>query len=271
MSSVFPLFKDESFSLESLSDETLTMRLASSEEDLHAVQALRYRVFYEEMTAKPTDEMKALRRDFDHVDPYCDHMMVIDHTKGDGPSSVVGTYRLLRRDGAAKNGHFYTQEEFNLDKVLSKPGEVLELGRSCVEAEYRTQSILNRLWGGIAAYVMHYDVKTMFGCASLPGADPEKHKIALAYLYQNHLAAEDIRPFAIDGRCETASMSGADISELSPREIVKNLPPLVKGYLRVGGVIGDGAVVDHQFDSVDVCIIVETDKITDKYSKHFMK
>ena len=271
MSTAFPLYKDDSFSLESLSDENLTMRLAVNERDLHAVQALRYRVFYEEMTAEPTEEMRAVKRDFDQVDPFCDHMMVIDHKKGDGPESVVGTYRLLRRDGAAKNGHFYSQEEFNLDKILARPGEVLELGRSCVEAEYRTQSILNRLWGGIAAYVMHYDVKVMFGCASLPGADPEKHKVALSYLYHNHLAGEDIRPFAIEGRCETADMNAVDISEMSPRQIVKELPPLVKGYLRVGGVIGDGAVVDHQFDSVDVCVVVETDKITDKYSKHFMK
>ncbi|MHA1539690.1 MAG: GNAT family N-acetyltransferase [Alphaproteobacteria bacterium] len=258
----------EMLDLSSLDTENLKMRFAQTDEEIRACQALRYRVFYEEMTAKPTDEMARLRLDFDDLDPHCDHMMVIDQDRGEGTDGVVGTYRLVRRHAAEAHGSFYTQSEFNIDKIIAYDGELLELGRSCVDKEYRTQAILNRLWKGIGLYVKHYDVKFLFGCVSFPIADPKVHADSLSYLYQNSLAPESYRPHALKERYVDMNMK--DVSNLKTISIIRGFPPLVKGYMRIGGLFGDGAIVDEQFDTVDVCIVVKPDEITGKYAEHFL-
>ena len=246
---------------------SLEVRLAETAAEVDWAQALRYRVFYQEMSAIPSPDMAARHRDFDDFDTICDHLLVIDHARGNGPESVVGTYRLIRRQAAAKAGRFYSSDEYDISRLVDYPGEILELGRSCVDADYRTRGSMQLLWRGIAAYVFHHDIALMFGCASLPGTDPTTLAEPLAYLHHYHLAPLELRPVALPER--HVSMDLLPREQIDPKRALNVLPPLIKGYLRLGGFIGDGAVIDHQFNTTDVSIIVKTDLITDKYSKHY--
>jgi len=245
----------------------LQVRLAETVGDIDAAQRLRYRVFYEEMGAKPSPEMARQTRDFDSFDTVCDHLLVVDHARGNGPQAVVGTYRLIRRPAAERHGGFYSAAEYDIGKIAAYPGEILELGRSCVDVSARNRPTMQLLWRGIAAYVFHYDIALMFGCASLPGIDPEALAVPLSYLYYHHLAPPALRPRALPERF--VEMRRLDGAALDPARTLNELPPLIKGYLRLGGFIGDGAVIDHQFNTTDVCVVVKTDLVTDKYYRHY--
>lgn len=247
----------------------LHMRLAETQDEVMAAQALRYRVFYEGMSAKPTPEMAALKRDFDSFDDYCDHLLVFDESRGEGPGAVVGTYRFMRRDGAARRGQFYSVDEYDISKLLAYPGEIMELGRSCIDAGYRSGKTMQILWRGIADYVIGHDVQLMFGCASLPGTDPDELAVPLTYLYHHHLAPPALRPRALEGRF--VQMDRLPETDVDKRRALKNLPPLIKGYLRLGGFVGDGAVVDYDFGTTDVCVIVKTDLVTERYYRHYTR
>lgn len=245
----------------------LGVRLASGEAEIDAVQALRYRVFYQELGANADEETRRTQRDRDIYDTVADHLLVVDHGLGEGPDSVVGTYRLIRREAAERIGHFYSSGEYDISAIEAIPGRILELGRSCVDNDYRNRSVMQVLWRGIAAYVFQHDIELMFGCASLPGIDPDASALELSYLYHNHLAPAAIRPRALSHRY--IDMRRLDRDEIDARAALARLPPLIKGYLRLGGFIGDGAVIDPQFNTIDVAVVVQTDLMTDKYYKHY--
>ena len=248
------------------SSDSLEVRLAVSTAEIEAAQRLRYRVFYEEMGAKPSPEMAAEGRDFDQFDADWDHLLVIDKTQGTGADGVVGTYRLQRRENP-KFRAFYSAGEYDVGPIAGFSGRVLELGRSCVDARFRTKMTMQMLWRGIASYVFAHDIDLMFGCASLPGTSPDQLALPLSYLYHHHLAPEAFRPRALPGLF--VEMNRLEKDRISLRDALNALPPLVKGYLRLGGWVGDGAVIDHQFNTTDVCVIVKTDQITDKYFRHY--
>lgn len=245
----------------------LGVRVAETPAEIDAVQALRFRVFYEEMGARPDAETLATRRDRDRFDAVADHLVVLDHNIGSGPEAVVGTYRLIRHPAAEKIGRFYSEDEYDISPLLALPGRILELGRSCVHVDYRTRGIMQLLWRGIAAYVFRHRIDVMFGCASLPGTDPDVLAPMLTYLHANHLAPPELRPRALPHRY--VAMDRLDPAGLDMRAVLGELPPLVKGYLRLGGFVGDGAVLDHQFNTTDVCVVVKTDLVTDKYYRHY--
>lgn len=247
----------------------LEARLANSEADIDAAQALRYRVFFEEMGALPTVKHRGLRRDFDDFDAVCDHILVIDRDRGDPADGVVGTYRVLRRSRAGTGIGFYSSDEYDLSRLEAYPGEILELGRSCVDRRYRTLSTMQLLWRSIAAYVTLHDIGLLFGCASLQGTDPNALAAQLSYLYHYHLAPPALRTRALPERYIDMRLLAEE--NLDPRRVMSELPPLIKGYLRLGGFIGDGAVIDHQFNTTDVSVIVKTDLITEKYVKRYEK
>jgi putative hemolysin len=247
----------------------IELRLAENEDEIRAAQTLRYRIFYEEMSAEPTAEMSRLRRDFDSFDDYCDHLLVIDRALPAGPRRVVGTYRLLRRAMAEKRGQFYSVDEYDIRQILAFPGEILELGRSCIEPAYRQRSIMQLMWRGIADYVMYHEIGLMFGCASLAGVDPAAHALALSYLYHHHLAPANLRPRALPSRYVAMNMMPRD--QVDARAALGQLPPLIKGYLRLGGFVGDGAVIDNQFHTTDVSVVVVTDRVTGKYYRHYTR
>ena len=255
----------------------LEVRLAATRDEIAAAQALRYRVFYEEMGATPRGEVARSRRDRDQFDSYCDHLLVIDRAR-DADGAVVGTYRLLRRSVADRHGGFYTETEFDIAPLLAVEGELLELGRSCVEAAYRTRPTMQLLWRGIGEYSFRHDIKVMFGCASLPGTDIQALAPALSYLHHYHLAPPSLRVRALPERYVAMNLLKSDEidpnsvgAQLAARETISALPPLIKGYLRVGALIGDGAVIDYDFKTTDVCMIVVTSHITDKYFQHYMR
>jgi putative hemolysin len=245
----------------------LQVRLAETAEDIDAAQALRYRIFYEALGARPLPHMLRRRRDVDRFDNDCDHLLVLDHTRAGGQDRVVGTYRLLRRKAAARLGGFYSAAEYDIAPLVAHPGEILELGRSCVDAAYRQRPAMQLLWSGIAAYVSHHGIALMFGCASLPGTDPAALALPLSYLYHDHLAPSALRPRALNER--HVDMCRMAMGAIDPARALNALPPLIKGYLRLGGFTGDGAVIDEQFNTTDVCILVKTDLITAKYSRHY--
>lgn len=249
----------------SLRSGHLEARLAATRSEVEAAQRLRWRVFYDEMGARPTRAMAEVSRDFDDFDEICDHLLVLDTSSG--TEQVVGTYRLTRRSQAESFGRYYTAAEYDITKVIHSPGEILELGRSCVDAGWRNTMTMQLLWRFIAQYVYTFKIDLMFGCASLPGIDPEALAVPLSYLAQYHMAPEDLRPVALPER--RVEMRRLPPEAYDARRAAAALPPLVKGYLRLGGWCGDGAVVDEQFNTTDVCVIVKTDQISDKYHRHY--
>lgn len=256
-------------SYEGLRAGSLEVRLAEDEAEVQASQALRYRVFYEERRAEPTAEMAALARDIDAFDPIADHLLVVDHDRGAGPEAIVATYRLMRRDQAARAGRFYTSGEYDIACLEAQPGELLELGRSCVHADYRAKHVIDLLWRGIAAYVFRHDVQLMFGCASLPGTDVARLALPLAYLHHHHLAPEGLRPRALPALYTDMDLMAAEA--INPRRGLLSVPPLIKGYLRLGAHVGDGAVVDRQFNTTDVCVVVTPDTVSERYYRHYAR
>jgi putative hemolysin len=245
---------------------SLHIRLAESAAEIRASQRLRYRVFCEEMMAKPSAEMVRAGREFDSYDDYCDHLLVLDRGGG---GAVVGSYRLMRREAALRRGQFYAVDEYDITPLLNYPGEILELGRSCVDPAHRTGSTMQLLWRGIAEYVFAYNIDLMFGCGSLPGTDPQALALPLSYLYHHHLAPPALRATALSSRY--VAMDLLPSAELDLKVARKALPPLLKGYLRLGGYVGDGAVVDAEFGTTDVCIVVKTDLVTERYYRHYTR
>ncbi len=245
----------------------LEVRLAASEAEIAAAQALRYAIFYDEMGAQPTPAMARARRDYDPYDFVCDHLLVIDH--GETPR-VVGTYRLLRQDVAEASGGFYSAGEFDLSALIAQSGpgrQLLELGRSCVAPEWRTSATISLLWRGIASYLGQHGIGHLFGCASLHGADPLLHAAELSYLHHHHLAPPHLRATALPPH--RVEMNRLDAAAIDARAAARALPPLLKGYLRVGAMVGDGGFVDHPFNTVDVFVVMPVDRITSRYASRF--
>lgn len=246
---------------------TLGVRLAETAAEVDAAQALRYDIFYNEMGAHADAATAASLRDRDAFDAVADHLLVVDHARGEGAAGVVGTYRLIRRVAADRVGRFYSADEYDISRVLTAAPRLMELGRSCVHVDYRSRAVMQLLWRGIAAYVFRHEVDLMFGCASLTGTDPEAVAAELTYLATQHMAPEGLRPVALPGRY--VEMRRVDPALLDARRALAKLPPLIKGYLRLGGFVGDGAVIDAQFNTIDVAIVVKTDLVTEKYYKHY--
>ncbi len=248
----------------------LDVRIATSEEEIAAAQALRHRIFYGEMGATPAPEVARAGRDIDPYDSLCDHLLVIDHGE-DGRPHVVGTYRLLRQVVATMHRGFYSSGEYDLSPLIASSesgGQLLELGRSCVAPEWRNNTTIALLWRGIASYLRMHGIGYMFGCASLHGTNPDAHAAALSFLYHQHLAPPHLRARALADHY--VSMDRLAPGSYDMRAAARSLPPLIKGYLRVGAMVGDGAFVDRQFNTVDVFVVMPVEQITRRYLDRFI-
>jgi putative hemolysin len=253
---------------------SLEVRLARKRGEIRRAQRLRYKVFYEEMSAVPDALAMLSRRDEDAYDAVFDHLLVLDHGE---PSNgrrwrrpkVVGTYRMLRQEVADLYDGFYTQGEYDIAPLLqAKPDySFMELGRSCVLKPYRNKRTLELLWQGVWSYVREHGADVMIGCASFEGTDPAAHALALSFLHHNALAPEEWRVRAHDHLRVDMNMMPREA--VNTRAALRALPPLIKGYLRVGAYVGDGAVIDHQFGTTDVFIIVPVEAIRSRYFDHF--
>ncbi len=247
----------------------LQVRLAETWDEVDAALALRYRIFFEEMKARAAPGVVAKQRDVDEFDPYCDHLLVIDNALGSGPTAVVGTYRMLRREGAAKVGRFYSSSEYDVSPIINYPGPILEMGRSCIDTAHRTRSAMQLLWKGVTAYVLAHRIDVLFGCASLHGTDPATMALPLSYLYHHHLAPSELRPLALPSRHVGMNLIAKDA--IDAKAAMRDLPPMIKGYLRLGGVVGDGAVIDYDFNTVDVLVYVDMRRVSEKYYRHYTR
>lgn len=237
----------------------LSARLARDAADIAAAQELRHRVFHAERGLSGFDT------DADRFDPICDHVLVTDTRDG----ALVGTYRLLRQEVAEAHGGFYSQDEFDLEPLLARQRHLrfLELGRSCVLKEYRARPVIELLWQAIWDYVRHHRLDAMLGCASFEGTDPDAHAMALSWLARHHAADGDWRVRAVAHR--HVAMHRLPGVQLDGRMALKALPPLIKGYLRLGAQVGDGAVVDYAFNTVDVLILLPVQRIDPRYFGRF--
>lgn len=246
----------------------LELRLTKDPLLVAAAQELRYRIFFQELGATDDQLSGATGRDADAFDALADHLLVIDTRRGDAAAPcVVGCYRLLRGTTVGSPEGFYSAGEFDLGLFADRLEQVVELGRSCVHADYRNGTVMQLLWRGIARYLEQHGAAVMLGCASLPGTDLERLAPALAFLGKHHLAPAALRP---QPRAERhVPLPPADA--FTPIELERGkrlLPPLLKAYLRMGGLIGDGAVIDHQFNTVDVCMVLPTERLKDRYLRH---
>ncbi len=251
----------------------IEIRIATSEEEITAAQKLRYKVFYEEMQARPSPEMARQRRDFDDFDLICDQLLAFDTTKS-GDDAVIATYRLLREEKIDNISEFYSSSEFDLSnmdndyfRALMAGRQLLELGRSCVREEYRSNNIINLMWRAIVRYIVLHNVGCMFGCASLEGVIQGDLELPLSYLRYKYKTPDEFNIPALSARYQKMDyFKGDDLDKIKAK---RQLAPLVRGYARLGCYIGDGAVIDEQFNTTDVLILLLTDKLRETTPRLF--
>jgi L-ornithine Nalpha-acyltransferase len=251
----------------------LEVRLAATKKEVRKAQRLRFRVFFQEGGALADARTAFTRRDGDRFDKHCDHLIVIDHAArnrfGKIKPKVVGAYRLLRSDVAFAKCGFYSADEYNISElILRHPHKrFLELGRSCVLSAYRGKRTIDLLWRGLLAYIRHYDIDVLIGCASFEGANAFAHASALSYLAHFARAGDEWRVRARDERHVPMEMLSRE--SVDQRRALASLPPLIKGYLRVGAMFGDGAVIDRKFNTVDVFVVMPVRQMDARYLEHF--
>ncbi|MEP2945060.1 MAG: GNAT family N-acetyltransferase [Lentilitoribacter sp.] len=249
---------------------SLEVRLTTNEKDIRAAQALRYKIFVEEMGAILSPSAMALELDFDTYDKYCEHFILLDTSiLGGTNEQIIGTYRILRQQVADQHDGFYSQNEFDINALTKRHSDkrFVELGRSCVLKEYRTRRSVELLWQGIWAYAGQHEIDVMFGCASFFGGVPAAHAHALSFLY--HYAKTS------DEWSVAANPAIAHEIDLMPKEAIVTkqvfaaLPPLIKGYLRLGASFAPQAVIDKDFNTTDVLVMLPVSQISERYIKHY--
>jgi putative hemolysin len=245
----------------------LEIRVARTQREVRQAQRLRYEVFYEEMSALPGTASAFARRDADAFDALCDHLLVIDNAPR--KPQVVGTYRLLRQEVAEAHGGFYTAGEYDIAPLLARHPDrrFLELGRSCVRKPYRDKRTVELLWHGLWVYVLAHDRTAMIGCVSFAGTDPERLAVPLSYLHHFHRSPEPWQARALPARY--VEMNRLPKDALDMKAALRALPPLFKGYLRLGATVCDGAVVDHQFGTTDVMMVLLREAINPRYVNYY--
>lgn len=241
-----------------------TVKIAEDNAERDAALRLRYRVFVEEKGATPAPGAEGLEQD--EFDPHCGHLILLDRNRAPD-DRVIGTYRMLAGQAARRGPGFYSAGEFDLTALEARLGECLEVGRTCVAPEYRGGPATQLLWAGLARHVFQADIGVLFGCASLPGTDPAALAQPLSYLHHHHLAPPDLRARALGhGRAEMNILVPAEVNRTAA---MGAMPSLVKGYLRLGGYVGDGAFVDRAFGVTDVFLAVDVRRASEERRAFF--
>lgn len=238
-------------------DAHFTTRLALTERDLRAAERLRYAVFVEELGGNGTLVDHAGRFERDRFDPHFRHLVLIDKRRdAEALDHVVGVYRVLDAAGAAAIGQYYSEDEYDLSALKASGRKLLELGRSCLHPDYRGGMAMYHIWNALAGIVAREEIEILFGVASFHGTDVRAHAQALSLLHHQHLAPADVR---VRARAEHfQSMDLIPDAEIDRVQAMRAVPALIKAYLRLGGVIGEGAFVDHPFNTIDVCLLLDT-------------
>ncbi len=229
---------------------------AETASEILETQQLRYRVFAGELGADI--DGGALRADRDGYDRYCRHLMVRETVS----NRVVACTRILTVEQAPNAGGFYSESEFDLAMLDSLPGRVMEIGRTCVDAEYRNGTVIACLWQGIAAYITTQGYDYLFGCASIGLEDggSQAHAI-LQQIRTKHLspAYQRVRPFI--------PLPAADRRE-TPDKV--RMPPLLKAYLSLGAKACGEAYWDRGFNCADVFMLLNVSNLNPRYARHFL-
>lgn len=246
------------------------IRLASDARDLKAAQRLRYAVFVEELGADGPFVDHAGRLERDEFDAVYDHLILVD-TRRDAAAldHVVGVYRLLLSERAAAFGRFYCDGEYDLDPLRASGRRLLELGRSCVHPDYRGGAAMFLLWNALAQYVLDHGVEILFGVASFHGTDPQALAAPLSWLHHHHLAPPHLRPRALPAHFQRMDLVPAD--RLDRKAAMKEMPALIKAYLRLGGFVGEGAYIDHVFNTTDVLLLMDASAMSPKHREFYTR
>ncbi len=237
------------------------VKLAVTPDDLRAAQRLRYEVFVTELGGGGAlvDHAAGLERDA--LDPFFDHLLLCDS----GSDAVVGVYRLMRPEQAQAAGRYYSEGEYDVTPLRASGRRILELGRSCLHADVRGGMAMHHLWSALARYVADHRVEVLFGVASFHGTDIAALAQPLSLLHHRHLAPPELRVRALERSFETMDL--IDEADLDRRAAMVQIPSLIKAYLRLGGCVGEGAYVDHAFNTVDVCLIMDTRQMSQRQAR----
>ncbi|MCE9499406.1 MAG: GNAT family N-acetyltransferase [Leptospira sp.] len=247
-------------------ERKLEVRLAENQFEIEQTLALRYNVFNLEM-GEGLPQSSSTRKDRDEYDFYCEHLIVMDKARD---NMIVGTYRILNRKTAKKNIGFYSETEFDLSKLYELEDEVAEVGRSCVHPEYRDGSVITLLWAGLGEYMMQNNVRYLMGCGSIHSTDPVMASEVYAFLREKDGLAEtkfEVMPLDIN-KIENFDTNFA-INDI--KETTKKIPPLVKGYLRVGAKICGTPALDRVFGTTDLFVLFDRNEIDKRYGEKFLK
>ncbi len=248
----------------------LLTRIATTDVDLRGAERLRYKVFVEELGGDGALVDHENRLERDRFDPHCDHLVLIDERRdAQALDHVVGVYRLMSGTGAAAAGQFYSEDEYDLRLLIKSGRPLLELGRSCLHTDYRGGLGMQRLWRALGAYVREEDIAVLFGVASFHGNDVDAIAPSLSLLHHQHLAPPELRVRAREDVFQRMDILPPD--QFDRIEAMRGVPPLIKAYLRLGGVVGDGAFIDREFNTIDVCFVLDTSQLnaraTDLYNR----
>jgi len=246
--------------------ERFSVRRVECPADLRAAQRLRYEVFVAELGGDGASVDHDARLERDRFDPFFDHLILTDH---DRDGAVVGVYRVLRDDQAARAGQFYSEDEYDLSVLKRSGRRLMELGRSCLAPEYRGGAAMYHLWQGLARYIIENEIEILFGVASFHGTDPQALAQPLSMLYRRHLAPEDLRVRALPGHYQDLNLLPE--AEIDRRAAMLQVPALIKAYLRLGGFVGDGAFVDHAFNTTDICLVMDTTRLSETQKNIYTK
>jgi len=245
-----------------LDDSHFHLTLASGAADLRAAQRLRYEVFVAELGGDGTLVDHDARIEADRFDPYFDHLLLRDLRRAEG-EQVVGVYRVMRCDQAAAAGQFYSEDEYDLAPLRVSGRRLLELGRSCLHRDYRGGSAMMHLWNGLADYIATHRIEVMFGVASFHGTDARHIAGPLSLLHHRHLAPADVRPRARGDGFQPMDLIAE--GDLDRKAAIRDTPALIKAYLRLGGFVGEGAYVDRPFNCIDVCLVMDVARMSERH------
>ena len=239
-----------------------TVRLARGDAEIAAAQRLRYAVFVEELGGDGALVDQEARIARARSDPFLDDLL-LETREGE----VIRVYRLLREEAAARAGQFYSEDEYDLAPLRASGRRLLELGRSCLHRDHRGGGALFALWQGLADYVHDHAIEILFGVASFHGTDAARLAEPLSLLHHRHLAPESLRVRAR----EMQSMDLVAEEALDRRAAMLQVPPLIRSYLRMGGFVGEGAFVDHAFNTTDVCLVMDTARLDPAASARYTR
>ncbi|SLN59522.1 GNAT family N-acetyltransferase [Roseisalinus antarcticus] len=249
-----------------LTEPDFEVRLAQDDAEIRAAQRLRYRVFVDELGGDGALVDHAAGLESDEFDAAAKHLLLIDKAAGD---AVVGVYRLMDAAGARQAGGYYSEEEYDLTVLRRGGRRLLELGRSCLHPDYRGGAGMFHLWTGLAALVAETGTDILFGTASFHGTDVQALAQPLTFLHRNHLAPPDLRVAARGA--DAVSLDLLPPEAVDRRTALLQIPALIKAYLRLGGAIGSGAWVDRQFNTIDVCLVMDTARLNQRQSRLYAR